>query len=62
MSLARISWAGDLSDEDKELLNDIFNIMGMQAAVDAGLMSQEDIDKESNRIEEKYAQKQVSSD
>jgi len=57
MSLVKISWNDDLSSEEKEILNDVFNLMGMQAAVDAGLMSQEDIDNESARLEEKYAQK-----
>ncbi len=54
MSLIRISWQGKLTHEQKEMLNDAFNLMGMQAAADEGLIPQEDVDKESKRLEEKW--------
>jgi len=54
MSTVRIGWKGELTDEQKEILNDYLNVMGMQAAADHGLMRQEDVDIEVKRLEEKY--------
>ena len=54
MSTVRISWQGKLSEEQGDILNDAFNVMGMQAAADNGLIPQEDVDKEVERLEEKY--------
>jgi methylmalonyl-CoA mutase N-terminal domain/subunit len=57
MTTVRISWQGQLYEESAEILNDIFNAMGMQAAADKGLIPQEEVDKEVARLEEKYATK-----
>ncbi len=54
MCLVKISWQDNLSDDDKDILNDVLNAMGMQAAVEQGLISQEDLDVEVARLEEKY--------
>ena len=50
----RISWQGKMDEEQKEMLNDAFNVMGMQAAADEGLMPQEKVDAEVKRLEEKW--------
>lgn len=54
MSTIRISWSEPLMDEQKDILNDAFNVMGMQAAADEGLLPQEQVDTELARLEEKY--------
>lgn len=55
MSIVRIGWSGELTKEQGEILNDAFNVMGMQAAADQGLIPQSEVDAEVERLEKKYA-------
>lgn len=50
----KLSWKGDLTNEQKDALNDVMNLMGMQAAADEGLIPQSKVDEESARLELKY--------
>lgn len=59
MSTVRISWDGELSEEQVDVLNDSLNLMGMQAAADQGVIPQEMVDDEVDRLEMKYNPEQM---
>ena len=54
MTVVKFGWKGELTKEQNACLNDVFNVMGLHAAADCGLIPQEEVDKEIALLNKKY--------